>query len=136
MSETVFDKILRGDIPCAKIYEDDVLFSFMDAFPQAKGHALIVPKRKCTSLFDIDEASLLAVAAFSRKLAEAQRLVLQADGIRICQFNGAAAGQTVFYYHMHLIPHWQGQALAEHGGGMADMNALRTLAAQLAEALP
>lgn len=63
MSDTVFDKILRGEIPCAKIYEDDVIFSFMDAFPQAKGHALIIPKRKCTTLFDIDEASLIAIVA-------------------------------------------------------------------------
>lgn len=135
MSDTVFDKILRGEIPCAKIYEDDVIFSFMDAFPQAKGHALIIPKRKCTTLFDIDEASLIAIVAFSKKLAVVQRKVLQADGIRVCQFNGAAAGQTVFYYHMHLIPEKEGQTLAAHGGHMADMAELQLLAGQLREAL-
>ncbi|MDO5091640.1 MAG: HIT family protein [Cardiobacteriaceae bacterium] len=135
MSDTVFDLILRGEIPCAKIFEDDALLSFMDAFPQSRGHALIVPKRKCTSLFDIDGDSLTAVVQFSRRLAVAQRKVLQADGIRVCQFNGAAAGQTVFYYHMHLIPMWEGKSLASHGGGMADMAELTALAAQLREAL-
>lgn len=136
MSETVFDLILRGDIPCAKIYEDGQLLSFMDAFPQSRGHALIIPKRKCESLFDIDDDSLKAIVTFSRKLAAAQRKVLQADGIRVCQFNGAAAGQSVFYYHMHLIPIWQGKSLSEHGGKMADADELTALARQLAEALP
>lgn len=135
MSDTVFDLILRGEIPCARIYEDEQLLSFMDAFPQSKGHALIIPKLKCESLFDIDEESLGAVVRFSKKLASAQRKVLQADGIRVCQFNGAAAGQTVFYYHMHLIPMWQGKSLDAHGGGMADAAELAALAQQLAEAL-
>lgn len=135
MQETVFDKILRGEIPCAKIFEDEKIFAFMDAFPQSRGHALIIPKRKCESLFDIDAQSLTAVVQFSRQLAAAQRKVLQADGIRVCQFNGAAAGQTVFYYHMHLIPHWEGQALAAHGGGMADLAELQVLAKALSEAL-
>lgn len=134
-TDTVFDKILRGDIPCAKIYEDDLLFAFMDAFPQARGHALIVPKRKCESLFDIDDASLAAVVGFSKKLAAAQRKVLGAEGIRVCQFNGAAAGQTVFYYHMHLIPAWEGDTLSAHGQEMADAETLSVLARQLAEAL-
>lgn len=135
MSETVFDLILRGDIPCAKIYEDETLLSFMDAFPQSRGHALIIPKRKCESLFDIDDDSLAAIVKFSRKLALAQRKVLQADGIRVCQFNGAAAGQSVFYYHMHLIPMWQGKSLSEHAGEIADVGELAELARQLSEVL-
>lgn len=135
MQDTVFDKILRGEIPCAKIYEDEKIFAFMDAFPQSKGHALIIPKRKSESLFDMDGDSLAAVVQFSQKLAAAQRKVLKADGIRICQFNGSAAGQTVFYYHMHVIPMWDGQALDAHGGAMADPAALQALAAQLREAL-
>lgn len=135
MSDTIFDKILRGEIPCAKVYEDDSLFVFMDAFPQSRGHTLIVPKRKCESLLDIDRESLTAVIQFSQKLAAAQKKVLHADGIRVCQFNGAAAGQTVFYYHMHLIPHYANETLAEHGGGMANLAELQGLAQQLAEAL-
>lgn len=134
-SDTVFDKILRGEIPCAKIFEDDAIFSFMDAFPQSRGHALIIPKRKCESLLDIDEDALASVVRFSKKLAAAQRKVLNPDGIRVCQFNGAAAGQTVFYYHMHLIPMWEDKTLAEHGGGMADLAALQDLAKALAGAL-
>lgn len=135
MSETAFDLILRGDIPCAKIYEDEALLSFMDAFPQSRGHSLIIPKRKCESLFDIDDDSLAAIVKFSRKLALAQRKVLQADGIRVCQFNGAAAGQSVFYYHMHLIPMWQGKSISEHNGKMANSDELVALAHQLAEVL-
>lgn len=134
-SDTVFDKILRGDLPCAKIFEDESIFSFMDAFPQSRGHALIIPKRKYESLFDIDEESLGAVVRFSKKLASAQREILKADGIRVCQFNGSAAGQTVFYYHMHLIPMWEGKMLSEHGGGMADPAVLQDLAKELAGAL-
>lgn len=135
MNDTIFDKILRGEIPCAKIYEDDAVFSFMDAFPQSKGHALIIPRRKCESLFDIDDAALTAVVSFSKKLAAAQKKVLRADGIRVCQFNGAAAGQTVFYYHMHLIPHYADESIAAHGEGMADMAELHALAEKLRGAL-
>ena len=135
MPETIFHKILAGDIPCAKIYEDDNLFSFMDAFPQSKGHSLIIPKRFATDLLDADPASLQHIITFSQKLARAQKQALQADGIRVVQYNGEAAGQSVFYYHMHLIPVWEGKTLGAHAQGPADINELRETAAAIAAAL-
>ena len=135
MSDTIFHKILTGEIPCAKIYEDDHLFSFMDAFPQSKGHSLIIPKHFATNLFDADPASLQHIILFSQKLARAQKQALQADGIRVVQYNGEAAGQSVFYYHMHLIPMWAGQALGAHGKGAADLAGLRDTADAIRAAL-
>lgn len=128
---TIFSKILSGAIPCAKIYEDEQIFSFMDAFPQSRGHALIIPKRAAPDLFTVAAEDLAAVARFSQRLARAQREALRPDGIRVMQFNGAAAGQTVFHYHMHLIPVWEGEALGAHGGGQADLTELEALAAKL-----
>lgn len=135
MSDTIFHKILTGEIPCAKIYEDDNLFSFMDAFPQSKGHSLIIPKRFATDLLDADPASLQHIITFSQKLARAQKQALQADGIRVVQYNGEAAGQSVFYYHMHLIPMWAGKTLGSHGKGAADLAELRDTADAIRAAL-
>lgn len=132
---TVFDKILAGEMAAAKIYEDEALLAFMDAFPQSEGHALIVPKERAVSLLDISETALVRVAAFSRRLAIAQQQVLQADGIKVMQFSGQAAGQTVFYYHMHLIPVFKDKALAQHHSQAASLAELEALAAKLAQAL-
>ena len=135
MSDTIFHKILAGEIPCAKIYEDEYLFAFMDAFPQSKGHSLIIPKAFAPDLFSANAESLQHIIVFSQKLARAQKKALAADGIKVVQFNGASAGQTVFYYHMHLIPVWEGESLGAHGKGAADINELRETAAQIAAAL-
>lgn len=135
MADTVFHKILRGEIPSAKIYEDADIFAFMDAFPQAKGHALIIAKNAAPDLFDMPEASLAQIIRFSRRLARAQRKVFAPAGIRVMQFNGEAAGQTVFYYHMHLLPVYAGQSEAQHGGKAADFAELQAQAAALAAAL-
>ena len=127
MSDTIFHKILAGEIPCAKIYEDEHLFAFMDAFPQSKGHSLIIPKTFASDLLTAHPESLQHIIVFSQKLA--------ADGIKVVQYNGAAAGQTVFYYHMHLIPVWEGKTLGAHAQGPADINELRETAAAIAAAL-
>lgn len=128
---TVFDKILAGELPCAKIYEDDKIFAFMDAFPQSTGHSLIIPKRGGRDIHEVSDADLSAVIVFSRRLAGALRDVLQPDGIKVVQFNGAAAGQTVYHYHMHLIPVWVGKPLSGHADDKSV--ALETLEAQAAE---
>lgn len=135
MSDTVFHKILRGEIPCAKIYEDAHIFAFMDAFPQAKGHALIIAKEGAENLFEMPEEPLAHIIRFSRRLARAQRQVFAPEGIRVMQFNGEAAGQTVFYYHMHLLPVYAGQKEEQHGDKAADLAELQAQAAQLAAAL-
>ncbi|MFC2503671.1 MAG: HIT family protein [Cardiobacterium sp.] len=135
MSDTIFHKILAGEIPCAKIYEDEQLFAFMDAFPQSKGHSLIIPKTFAPDLFTADPESLRHIITFSQKLARAQKKALNPDGIKIVQYNGEAAGQSVFYYHMHLIPVWAGKNLGAHAQSPADINELRKTAAALAAAL-
>lgn len=135
MTDTIFHQIINGDIPAAKIYEDKYIFVFMDAFPQTKGHALIVPKNFAPDLLTIDDNSLTHIIKFSQKLARAQKKALGADGIRVVQYNGAAAGQTVFYYHMHLIPMWDGKSPGAHGKGAADITELKEIAALIAAEL-
>ncbi|MDO4643467.1 MAG: HIT family protein [Cardiobacteriaceae bacterium] len=135
MADTIFNKILSGEIPCAKIYEDDMIFAFMDAFPQSKGHSLIIPKRYAANLLEMDVESLQKIITFSQNLAQAQKKALAADGIRVVQYNGEAAGQTVFYYHMHLIPMWANQSLGMHGKGAADLVELQKTADMIAAAL-
>lgn len=135
MAETIFHKILRGEIPSAKIYEDEHIYAFMDAFPQAKGHALIIAKQGAPDLFEMPEESLAHIIRFSRRLAHAQKQVFAPEGIRVMQFNGEAAGQTVFYYHMHLLPVYAHTAEAQHASKAADFAELQAQAAQLASAL-
>lgn len=111
---TVFDKVLSGELPSAKIYEDERIYVFMDAFPQSKGHTLIIPKNASPDIFDADPDDLTAIMLFSQRLAKALRQALHPDGIKVIQFNGSAAGQTVFHYHMHLIPVWENRRLGKH----------------------
>ena len=132
---TIFHKILAGEIPAAKIYEDAEIFAFMDAFPQSQGHALIIAKNASPDLFDMPEESLCAIAKFSRILARAQRRVFQPDGIRVAQFNGETAGQSVFYYHMHLIPCYKDKTLSKHASQAVALELLREQAAALALAV-
>lgn len=132
---TVFHKILAGEISCAKIYEDAHILAFMDAFPQAKGHALIIAKTGSADIFGMDEASLAHIIRFSKKLALAQKAVFSPDGIKVMQFNGAAAGQTVFYYHMHLLPVYLDEKEEKHGDKAVDLRVLEEQAQALSAAL-
>ncbi len=133
---TIFQKILDGEIDSAKIYEDNLIYVFMDAFPQSKGHALIIPKQPAKDLLTVPADILAHIIRFSQRLAKAQMQVLSPDGIRVMQFNGEAAGQTVFHYHMHLIPVWQDRALGEHGKNKAPSLAeLKEIAYSLATVL-
>jgi histidine triad (HIT) family protein len=133
----IFAKIIRGEIPAVKIYEDKAVLAFMDVFPQSKGHCLVISKTaKARNLLEIDAQALGAVMVTVQKLTKAVTTALNPDGVVITQFNGAPAGQTVFHLHVHIIPRYEGVALAGHGhGNMADMAELKTLAAQIAAAL-
>lgn len=134
--DNVFAKILRGEIPSVKIFEDDDVLAFMDAFPQSKGHCLVISKTsKARNLLDMDPADLTKVALATQKLARAVTTALKPDGVVITQFNGAPAGQTVFHMHMHVVPAWEGQAMGRHGAGMADVEELKSLAAKISAAL-
>ena len=129
--KNIFAKILSGDIPSVKVYEDDRTLSFMDAFPQSKGHTLVIPKVPACNLFDIATDDLQNLIVQTQRISRAVRDALKPDGIRIAQFNGEPAGQTVFHIHFHIIPIWANATLGRHGGEMADMNELNALAAQI-----
>ncbi len=126
----IFAKLLRGEIPSAKVYEDDKVLSFMDAFPQALGHTLVVPKVPACNLFDIAPDDLKTLMAKTQTIARAVRDALAPDGIQIMQYNGDAGGQTVFHIHFHIIPRWHDMTLKSHAKGvMADMAQLNETAA-------
>ncbi|WP_066566073.1 HIT family protein [Snodgrassella sp. CFCC 13594] len=133
-SNNIFAKIIRGDIPCHRVFEDDKTLAFMDVMPQARGHVLVVPKCAAIELCDMTPEYLLAVFATAQKVVVAQRHVLHRDGIVQMQLNGAQAGQSVFHYHIHLIP-GNVHELHQHEGGMADQAELAALAEQLRAAL-
>ena len=128
----IFGKILRVEVPCHKVYEDDTALVMMDLFPQSKGHTLVLPKAASRNLLDADPAALSAVMPLVQRVAKAVKTATNADGIRLAQFNESPAGQTVFHLHFHLIPAYEGVALGAHGGGKADDAELATLAKAIA----
>lgn len=129
--ENIFAKILSGDIPSVKIFENENCLAIMDVFPQAKGHALIVPKAISRNMLDADPQQLSLVIMDVQKLAIASKAAFKADGIRIAQFNEASAGQTIPHLHFHIIPAYEGVKLAPHAEGMADMDDINQQAAQI-----
>ncbi len=134
--ENPFAKILRGELPAHKVYEDDDIFSFMDIFPQSRGHTLVIPKTPAENIFDLEPAWLTKLMAGTQKVAIAIRAALEPDGVLVGQFNGAAAGQTVFHIHFHIIPRWQGKRMPGHGNTKrADDDELAALAVQIATEL-
>ncbi len=131
----IFAKILKGEIPAHKVYEDDDTLAFMDVMPQAPGHLLVIPKRGSRNLLDADPAVLSTLLPVVQKLAVAAKEAFEADGVFIAQFNEAAAGQTVFHLHFHVIPRHEGQALKPHTGKMEDGAVLAENARKIREAL-
>lgn len=131
----IFGKILRGEIPAHRVYEDDIALVMMDIFPQSRGHTLIVPKAPARNLLDADPAALAAVIPLVQKVAKAVKQATGADGIRLAQFNEAPAGQTVFHLHFHVIPVYDGVPLGAHGSGKAEDAELAALARDIAAAL-
>lgn len=135
--DNIFAKIIRGDLPCVKVYEDAGVLAFMDIFPQSEGHTLVIPKRaKATMIFDIDPDDLKALIEGVQKVARAVDKALKPDGVRIIQFNGPESGQTVYHIHFHIIPVYAGKPMRPHAGGEpADRAALTALASKIAAAL-
>ncbi|KQV28009.1 HIT family hydrolase [Rhizobium sp. Root1203] len=119
-SNNIFAKILRGEIPSHRIYEDNHTVAFMDVMPQAPGHVLVVPKTPSRNLLDADPATLAQTIPVVQKIANAVKEAFDADGVFVCQFNEPAAGQTVFHLHFHVIPRHEGVALHPHSGKMED----------------
>src|SRR5947209_20227162 len=113
-ANNVFAKILRGEIPSARVYEDEDVVAFMDVMPQVTGHTLVVPKAASRNLLDADPATLARLITAVQKIARAVQSAFAADGVTVMQFNEAAAGQSVFHLHFHVIPRFEGTALKPH----------------------
>jgi len=131
----IFAKILRGEVPCHKVYEDADAIVLMDVMPQAPGHALVVPKAGSRNLFDADPAVLSKLIALVQKVAIAAKTAFNADGISVWQFNEPAGGQTVFHLHYHVITRYDGLALKSHARNMEDGAVLSANAEKLKAAL-
>ncbi|KPF52638.1 MULTISPECIES: HIT family protein [Rhizobium/Agrobacterium group] len=131
----IFAKILAGDIPSVKLYEDENTLAFMDVMPQAPGHLLVIPKKGSRNLLDADPEVLSTLMPVVQKLANAAKDAFDADGVYIAQFNEPAAGQTVFHLHFHVIPRHEGVPLKPHAGGMADVDVLKAQAEKIKAAL-
>ena len=132
--DNIFAKIVRGQMPATKVYEDDETLAFMDVFPQARGHVLVIHKHATArNLMDIEAEPLRTLILTVQKVTRAMRAALQPDGIMVSQFNGAASGQTVYHLHFHIIPRTEGVPLGRHAGGaMADPKELAELAGAIA----
>jgi histidine triad (HIT) family protein len=131
----IFAKILRGEIPCHKIYEDEDTLAFLDVMPRTEGHALVITKEKARDLFDIKPEALARLMAVVQKLSPQIKDAMGADGVLIQQFNGAAAGQTVFHLHVHILPRKKGESLKPHAGKMEDQAKLAATAEKIRKKL-
>ena len=134
-SNNIFAKILRGEIPSHRVYEDDDALVIMDAMPQAPGHTLVIPKASSRNLLDADPATLSKVMPIVQKIANAAQEAFEADGVFIAQFNEPAAGQTVFHLHFHVIPRHAANPLKPHSGQMEDGAVLAANAEKIKAAL-
>ena len=132
----IFCKIVRGDAPAVKVHEDDLTLTFMDISPASEGHTLVIAKEHFENLLKIDGPTLIAVTLTTQRIAQAIQRALTPDGLRIGQFNGTAAGQTVFHYHVHIVPIRLGQRVgAHHGHGPGNLDEIRAVAEKIRAAL-
>lgn len=134
-ANNIFAKILRGEIPSHKVYEDSDVLVIMDAMPQAPGHTLIVPKAPSRNLLDADPAVLARVAPVVQRIARTVKAAFDADGVTVIQYNEPASGQTVFHLHYHVIPRHEGTPLMRHSGEMEKPEVLAANAEMIRKAL-
>lgn len=131
----IFARILRGEVPAYRVHEDERTLAFLDVMPQSDGHTLVLPKAPAENLFDLDPEMAAAVMRAGQRIAGAVKRAFNADGITLMQFNGPVAGQTVFHFHLHVVPRYAGQPLRSHGRKMADAALLEEHARRIREAL-
>ena len=134
-SNNIFARILRGEVPAVKVYEDTRTLAFMDVMPQADGHTLVIPKEDAENLFDLSPAGAAAMMATTQKAAKAMKKGLNAQGLMIAQLNGSPSGQSVFHVHFHIIPRITGADLQLHARPMEQPEKLKTLAEKIKAAL-
>lgn len=133
--QNIFAKILRGEIPSHRVYEDDHVIAFMDVMPQGKGHTLVVPRLPSRNLLDADPAALGPLMLAVQRVAQAAMRAFDADGVTVIQFNEPVAGQSVFHLHFHVIPRFDGVPLKPHAGQMEDQKVLAENAEKLRQAI-
>jgi histidine triad (HIT) family protein len=133
--DNIFARIVRGEIPCHKVYEDADTIAFMDIMPQAEGHTLVVPRNAGEDIFSTPPESLAAAIRVAQKVAGAVKTVFSPPGVMVAQLNGAAAGQSVLHLHIHVIPRYAGKDLGIHAAAQADPARLAEQAARLRAAL-
>jgi histidine triad (HIT) family protein len=133
--QNIFARIVRGELPCTKVFEDEHTFAFMDIMPRADGHTLVVPRAASRNILDIDAGSLQRLILTVQRVARAVKLAMRADGLTIQQFNENAGGQIVFHTHVHILPRWTGVALRPHTGEMAPPESLAAHAEAIRAAL-
>ena len=131
----IFAKILRGEMPCHKVFEDEVALAFMDIMPRGRGHTLVIPKTPTRGLLDMPTEALGPYMARVQKVAAGVVKAFGADGLTVQQFNESAGGQVVFHLHVHLLPRWEGVALNPPAGPMARPEELAANAQAIAAAL-
>lgn len=134
-TNNIFARILRGELPSHRVYEDDDTVAFMDVMPQATGHALVLPKAPSRNLLDADPAVFASLLSTVQKVARAAKEAFDADGVLVSQFNEAAAGQSVYHLHVHIIPCFDGVPLKPHTGEMEKPEVLAANAEKLRAAL-
>ncbi|WP_430439229.1 HIT family protein [Shinella sp.] len=134
-TNNIFAKILRGEIPSHRVYEDDDAVAFMDVMPQANGHTLVIPKTPSRNILDAAPQTLSRLLPVVQKVAAAAKEAFEADGVTVMQFNEPAAGQTVYHLHFHVIPRVEGLPLKPHSGTMEDQSVLAANAEKLRKAL-
>jgi histidine triad (HIT) family protein len=134
-TNNIFAKILRGEIPAFSVYENAATLAFMDVMPQSPGHTLVIPKSPVENLFDLDIDVAKEVMRTTQLVAHAVQDAFKADGIMLSQFNGPAAGQTVFHFHMHIIPRYENVPLRRHTGDMENADVLSEQAEKIRAAL-
>lgn len=131
----IFARIIRGEIPCHKVFEDAHSIAFMDLMPQSEGHTLVLPKAPGENLLEVPPEALAHTIQTVQRVAAAVKQAFEPDGLFIAQFNGPAAGQTVFHLHFHIIPRWEGQPLRSHGRGVEKAEVLAAQAERVRAAL-
>lgn len=131
----VFAKILRGELPCQKVYETENVLAFMDIMPRGEGHVLVIPKTKARNILDAKPEDLAELAKAVQIVGRAAKQALNADGLTIQQFNESAGGQVVFHLHVHVIPRFEGVPLKPHTGQMEQPDVLAGFAEKIRAAL-
>jgi histidine triad (HIT) family protein len=134
-ANNIFAKILRGEAPCVKVFEDQTALAFMDIMPRCEGHTVIVPKIAARNILDIAPPDLARFMPAVQKVAVAAKKGLNAEGVKIEQYNEPASGQTVFHLHFHILPRWTGVALKPPGGPIASADVLAPIAEKIRVAL-